>query len=55
MRPSTCTTVLTLLVIPTVYEILHDWRTWMLGKLKRNKGHGGREPVHGPPQTRPGT
>ncbi len=28
-------TLLTLLVIPTVYEILHDWRTWALKKLKR--------------------
>ncbi|OJT25265.1 acriflavin resistance protein [Archangium sp. Cb G35] len=48
-------TVLTLLVIPTVYEILHDARTWMLGKLRRGKEHGGREPVQRPPQTRPGT
>jgi HAE1 family hydrophobic/amphiphilic exporter-1 len=48
-------TLLTLLVIPTVYEILHDGRTWMLGKLRRNKGPGGHEPVHRPPQTRPGT
>jgi hydrophobic/amphiphilic exporter-1 (mainly G- bacteria), HAE1 family len=47
-------TLLTLLVIPTVYEILHDARTWMLGRLGRGKGHG-REPVQGPPQTRPGT
>ena len=48
-------TLLTLLVIPTVYEILHDARTWMLGKLRRDKGPRGHEPVHGPPETRPGT
>ncbi|WP_257462735.1 efflux RND transporter permease subunit [Archangium lipolyticum] len=48
-------TLLTLLVIPTVYEILHDWRTWALGKLKRKTGHREREPIHGPPQARPGT
>ncbi|MFE8604955.1 efflux RND transporter permease subunit [Archangium violaceum] len=48
-------TLLTLLVIPTVYEILHDARTWMLGKLRRGKEHEGREPVQRPPQTRPGT
>ncbi len=47
-------TLLTLLVIPTVYEILHDWRTWALGKLRRKLGHPSREPVHGPPQARPG-
>ncbi len=48
-------TLLTLLVIPTVYEILHDARTWLRGRLRRGMGHGGREPVRGPPQARPGT
>ncbi len=47
-------TLLTLLVIPTVYEILHDGRTWLLGRLRRTRGRGGREPMHGPPRMRPG-
>jgi HAE1 family hydrophobic/amphiphilic exporter-1 len=47
-------TLLTLLVIPTVYEILHDFRTWALGKLRRKTGRHPHEPVHGPPQPRPG-
>jgi HAE1 family hydrophobic/amphiphilic exporter-1 len=50
-------TLLTLLVIPTVYEILHDFRTWALGKLRRTAEHGARGPrgpIHGPPQARPG-
>jgi HAE1 family hydrophobic/amphiphilic exporter-1 len=37
-------TLLTLLVIPTVYEILHDWRTWLLGKLRRGMGHAPAAP-----------
>jgi hydrophobic/amphiphilic exporter-1 (mainly G- bacteria), HAE1 family len=47
-------TLLTLLVIPTVYEILHDGRTWAMGKLRRSLGQGERKPPHGPPQARPG-
>jgi HAE1 family hydrophobic/amphiphilic exporter-1 len=47
-------TLLTLLVIPTVYEILHDWRTWAMSKLRRTLGPGEHKPVHGPPQARPG-
>ncbi|PTL79812.1 efflux RND transporter permease subunit [Vitiosangium sp. GDMCC 1.1324] len=47
-------TLLTLLVIPTVYEILHDFRTWALGKLRRTGEQQARGPVHGPPQARPG-
>ena len=31
-------TLLTLLVIPTVYEILDDWRTTLLGKVRRLAG-----------------
>ena len=26
-------TLLTLLVIPTVYEIMDEWREWLLGKF----------------------
>jgi HAE1 family hydrophobic/amphiphilic exporter-1 len=39
-------TLLTLLVIPTVYEILHDWRTWAKKKLKRPAAaaHGAHPP-----------
>jgi HAE1 family hydrophobic/amphiphilic exporter-1 len=33
-------TILTLLVIPTIYEILTDWRDWLSAKLT------GRAPVH---------
>ncbi len=47
-------TLLTLLVIPTVYEILHDWRTWALGKLGRALKQGERKPPLGPPHARPG-
>jgi len=47
-------TLLTLLVIPTVYEILHDFRTWALGKLRRGTGQQPHGPVHGPPQPRSG-
>jgi hydrophobic/amphiphilic exporter-1 (mainly G- bacteria), HAE1 family len=31
-------TVLTLLVIPTVYEIFDDWRTWLASKVRRAVG-----------------
>jgi HAE1 family hydrophobic/amphiphilic exporter-1 len=34
-------TVLTLLVIPTVYEIFDDWREWMLAKFRRVTGATG--------------
>jgi len=40
-------TVLTLLVIPTVYEILSDARSWILGKFRRWFGGGKPGPVHG--------
>ncbi|HEX8824837.1 MAG TPA: efflux RND transporter permease subunit [Archangium sp.] len=40
-------TLLTLLVIPTVYEILHDFRTWALGKLRGGSERRKREPAHG--------
>ena len=34
-------TILTLLVIPTFYEILTEWRDWLGAKLT------GRQPAHG--------
>jgi HAE1 family hydrophobic/amphiphilic exporter-1 len=37
-------TLLTLLVIPTIYEIFDEWREWMLSKF-RGKAH---KPKHGP-------
>ncbi|CAM4447130.1 efflux RND transporter permease subunit [Corallococcus exiguus] len=48
-------TLLTLLVIPTVYEILTDGRAWMTGKLRRvfkarGQAHG---PAHGGGEPRP--
>jgi multidrug efflux pump subunit AcrB len=33
-------TVLTLLVIPTFYEIMTEWRDWILAKLKPSRGRG---------------
>jgi hydrophobic/amphiphilic exporter-1 (mainly G- bacteria), HAE1 family len=44
-------TLLTLLVIPTFYEILDDWRTRALARLKR---HGPRKAVHAVPEGAPG-
>jgi HAE1 family hydrophobic/amphiphilic exporter-1 len=40
-------TVLTLLVIPTVYEILSDMRSWLFGKFRKWFGHGTPGPTHG--------
>jgi HAE1 family hydrophobic/amphiphilic exporter-1 len=40
-------TVLTLLVIPTVYEILSDAKSWILGKFRRWFGHGKPGSAHG--------
>ncbi len=40
-------TLLTLLVIPTVYEILDNFREWALGKFRRRVGHGA-EPAASP-------
>ncbi|HEX7240113.1 MAG TPA: efflux RND transporter permease subunit, partial [Longimicrobiaceae bacterium] len=46
-------TFLTLLVIPTIYEILSEWREWMLRRVFRRggaageHGHGHGEPGHG--------
>jgi len=34
-------TILTLLVIPTFYEILTEWRDWMTAKIT------GKAPAHG--------
>jgi HAE1 family hydrophobic/amphiphilic exporter-1 len=41
-------TVLTLLIIPTVYEILSDARRWILGKFRRWFGRGKAAPAPGP-------
>jgi HAE1 family hydrophobic/amphiphilic exporter-1 len=41
-------TLLTLLVIPTVYEILDDFRSWAGSKLRRRTGAGAGEPVPTP-------
>jgi hydrophobic/amphiphilic exporter-1 (mainly G- bacteria), HAE1 family len=43
-------TVLTLIVIPTFYEIMTEWRDWLLGKLTGKKSahaHGHGEPALG--------
>jgi HAE1 family hydrophobic/amphiphilic exporter-1 len=43
-------TVLTLVVIPTFYEIMTEWRDWLLGKLMGKKpahGHAHGEPALG--------
>jgi HAE1 family hydrophobic/amphiphilic exporter-1 len=36
-------TLLTLLVIPTVYEILADWRDWLGARVGRPAAQGGHE------------
>ena len=41
-------TLLTLLVIPTVYEILDDFRSWAASKLRRRAPAGAAEPVPTP-------
>jgi HAE1 family hydrophobic/amphiphilic exporter-1 len=41
-------TLLTLLVIPTVYEILDDFRSWVGSKLRRRARAGAGEPVPTP-------
>lgn len=46
-------TLLTLLVIPTVYEILSDARRWILGKFRKWFGRGKPEPKHGGGEPRP--
>ena len=42
-------TVLTLLVIPTFYEILTDWRDWLGARLlgRSPRPHGAHVPAHG--------
>ncbi|HLG60144.1 MAG TPA: efflux RND transporter permease subunit [Vicinamibacterales bacterium] len=47
-------TLLTLLVIPTVYEILADSRDWLAAKLFRSKGEAQPPRVHAP-TARPAT
>jgi HAE1 family hydrophobic/amphiphilic exporter-1 len=46
-------TLLTLLVIPTVYEILSEWRDWALEKVRARFGHAGAR-RHGAPATEAG-
>jgi HAE1 family hydrophobic/amphiphilic exporter-1 len=48
-------TLLTLLVIPTVYEIFDEWREWLFAKFRpagaragHGSGHGGPEPSPSP-------
>ena len=33
-------TLLTLLVIPTIYEILDEWREWVIGRFRKRGAHG---------------
>ena len=42
-------TLLTLLVIPTFYEILTDWRDWLGARLlgRSAQPHGSHVPAHG--------
>jgi HAE1 family hydrophobic/amphiphilic exporter-1 len=42
-------TVLTLVVIPTVYEILDEWREWLFSKFRRSMPHAAHAAPHGPP------
>ncbi|HEU4699190.1 MAG TPA: efflux RND transporter permease subunit [Gemmatimonadales bacterium] len=41
-------TFLTLLVIPTIYEILDGWRAGLFAFFRRRFGHGEPVPAHGP-------
>jgi HAE1 family hydrophobic/amphiphilic exporter-1 len=41
-------TLLTLLVIPTVYEILDTWREWVAAKFRRRVRHGVAKPAPAP-------
>ena len=43
-------TILTLLVIPTIYEVLDDWRAWALDRWRRIVGL----PEALPPTRKPG-
>ncbi|HEY2065041.1 MAG TPA: efflux RND transporter permease subunit [Gemmatimonadaceae bacterium] len=45
-------TVLSLLVIPTVYEIFDEWRAWLFRRV-RGKGHIETVPIVGPAATNP--
>jgi HAE1 family hydrophobic/amphiphilic exporter-1 len=44
-------TILTLLVIPTFYEILTEWRDWLTSKMtgKPSRAHGHAERPHAAP------
>ena len=39
-------TLLTLLVIPTFYEILSEWREWLFSKFRRKRVHVGEREQH---------
>jgi hypothetical protein len=39
--------VLTLLVIPTFYDIITRWRDWAIGKLRGKKHHAPAVAAHG--------
>jgi HAE1 family hydrophobic/amphiphilic exporter-1 len=41
-------TLLTLLVIPTVYEIIDDFRSWVAAKFRRGAPHAAGQPVPAP-------
>ncbi len=41
-------TLLTLLVIPTVYEIIDDFRSWVAAKFRRGEAHAPGHPVPSP-------
>jgi hydrophobic/amphiphilic exporter-1 (mainly G- bacteria), HAE1 family len=47
-------TVLTLLVIPTVYEIMSEWRDWMMGKMRKALGSVQQEMAMPMPRATPG-
>ena len=42
MKRSFLLTLLTLLVIPTVYEILDQWKEWLMLKVFKRTPHAGR-------------
>jgi len=39
-------TVLSLLVIPTVYEIFDEWREWLFGRFSRASRHAAAPSSH---------
>ena len=47
-------TLLTLLVIPTVYEILSDWRDWLAARFRPTPAEGGTPHRFALPRTQEG-